>query len=138
MQANPKSKVITQCGKEFMGFPCWTPDSKFVAVEGKRGDDTQLFLIPAEGGPAIQLTHDHGQDWLRDVSPDGDKIVFAGQRNGIWNIWWVSRRDGKEKQITNFTSLNSYVRYPSWSPRGDQIVYESSQTTGNVWMMKLN
>jgi Tol biopolymer transport system component len=29
------------------------------------------------------------------------------------------------------------VRYPAWSPRGDQIVYEYSETTGNIWTMRV-
>jgi Tol biopolymer transport system component len=70
-------------------------------------------------------------------SPDGDKIVFAGLRNGIWKLWWVSRRDKTEKQITNYTKLNSYVRYPTWSPRGDQLAYEYTETTGNIYVMRM-
>jgi Tol biopolymer transport system component len=49
----------------------------------------------------------------------------------------VSRGNKTEKQITNYSKLNTFVRYPSWSPRGDQIVYEFAETTGNIWMMRM-
>jgi Tol biopolymer transport system component len=123
--------------KELMGFPCWSPDGKFIAFEMRRGDDTHVAIIPSEGGTPLQLTSEHGQSWVSDWSPDGDKIVFAGLRNSVWNIWWVSRRDETEKQITHYTKMNSYVRYPAWSPRGNQISYEYTETTGNVWVMRM-
>jgi len=123
--------------RELMGFPCWSPDSKFLAVEIKRGEDTHIGVMPlTENGIAqvTQLTFDKGQSWGNSWSPDGDKIVFAGQRNGIWNIWWVSKSTKVEKRLTNYSKQNTFVRYPAWSPRGDQVVYEMAETTGNIWL----
>jgi TolB protein len=120
-----------------MGWPCWSPDGKTLAIEIKRGDDTNIGIIPSSGGTPIQLTSDHGQSFPSDWSPDGDKIIFAGLREGVWNLWWVSRRDKTEKQITKYTNTNSYVRYPTWSSRGDQIAYEYSETSGNVYLMRM-
>ncbi len=123
--------------QEMMGFPCWSPDGRHLAFEMKRGDDTHIAVIPRGGGAPVQLTFERGQSWPSGWSPDGGKIAFAGLRDGVWNIWWVSR-DGKEqKQVTNYTKPNSYVRYPAWSPRGNQIVYEYAETTGNIWLMEL-
>jgi TolB protein len=95
-------------------------------------------IVPSGGGTPIQLTSDQGQSWPADWSPDGEKIAFAGLRNGVWNLYRVSRRDKTEKQITNYTKTKSSVRYPTWSSRGDQIVYEYTETTGNIWMMRMN
>jgi Tol biopolymer transport system component len=92
------------------------------------------MIVPSEGGMSEQLTFDKGQNWTYSFSPDGDKILFAGSRDGLWNVWWVSRATKKEQRLTNYTKLNSFVRYPAWSPRGDQIVYEYSETTGNIWV----
>lgn len=121
--------------QEMMGFPCWSPDGRYLAIEIKRGDDTHVAFMPSDGGPYTQLTFDHGQSWPGSWAPGGDKIAFAGLRDGVWNIWWVSRATKAQKRITDYKNLNVYVRYPAWSPRGDQIVYEYAETTGNIWMM---
>ena len=123
--------------KEMAGFPAWSPDGKWIAVELKRGDDTHIAVIPSSGGMPIQLTFDHGQSWLHSWSPDGDKIVFAGLRNRYWNVWWVSLSTKEERQLTNYEKLNAFVRYPAWSPLGNQIAYEYTETTGNIWLRQL-
>jgi Tol biopolymer transport system component/DNA-binding winged helix-turn-helix (wHTH) protein len=123
--------------KEFIGFPIWAPDGKSIVAEMRHSGSTQIVWIPSGGGTPIQLTNDPGESWPRDWSPDGDKIVFAGLRNGVWNIYWVSRRTRAEKQITHYAKPNAFVRYPGWSPRGDQIVFEFTETTGNIWLMRV-
>jgi TolB protein len=123
--------------KELAGFPCWSPDGKFLAYQMKRGDDAHVMIVPSDGGESEQLTFDRGRSWPYSWSPDGDKIVFAGERNGIWNVWWISRSTKQQKRLTNYTKLTAFVRYPAWSPLGDQIVYEYTETTGNIWLMEL-
>ena len=117
-----------------MAFPCWSPDAKFLALEMTHGDDTNISVVPSAGGTPAQLTHDRGLSWAYSWSPDGDKIAFAGCRNGVWNVYWVARSTGEQKQVTDYSKVNSYVRYPSWSPLGNRIVYEYAETTGNIWM----
>lgn len=123
--------------EEMMGFPCWSPDGRWMAVEMKRGTDTHIATVESDSGKVEQLTFEKGQSWPGDFSPDGERIVFAGERDGIWNIYQVSRRDRRVSRITDYAKPNTYVRYPSWSPRGDQIVYEYAETRGNVWMVTL-
>jgi Tol biopolymer transport system component len=123
--------------KELAGFSCWSPDGKFLAYQMKRGDDAYLMIMPSDGGESIPLTSGRGRSWPYDFSPDGDKIVFAGDRDGVWNVWWVSRSTKMQKQLTNYTKPNSFVRYPAWSPLGNQIAYEYAETSGNIWLMEL-
>lgn len=93
---------------EMMGFPTWSPDGRWLAVEMKRGDDGHLSVVPSDGsGAPEQLTFARGQSWPGGWSPDGDKIAFAGQRDGVWNIWWVSRRTKRQQQLTRYTAPNS-------------------------------
>ena len=122
--------------KEAAGFGTWSPDGKILAFQIKRGDDTHLAIMPSSGGDVEQLTAAPGQSFTHSWSPDGDKIAFAGFRNDVWNVWWLSRTSKLTKQVTNYTKLNAFVRYPTWSPLGDRIVYEYTETTGNIWLME--
>lgn len=127
-------RPITPAGMS-AGFPCWSPDGELLGVEEKDGDDTQVTLLPVSGGTPTRLTHEKGQSWPYSFSPDGEKVAFAGSRNDVWNVYWVSRK-GEERRLTAFTRLNGYVRYPALSPRGDQLVFEYAESTGNIWMLE--
>lgn len=121
----------------FMGFAQWSRDGKLLAVQMKRGEDSHICVMSSEGGPITQLTFDKGQCWHGGFSPDGDKIAFAGFRDGVWNLWWVSRSTKEQKKLTNYSKVNSFVRYPAWSPLGNQIAYEYVETTGNIWVAEI-
>ena len=95
-------------------------------------------LAAAEtGGEVIQLVSEPGLSWPNSWSADGDRIVFAGRRNGVWNLYWVSRSTKQQKQLTKYSKLNAFDRYPAWSPLGNQIIYEYNETNGNIWLMEL-
>lgn len=134
--ASRKLKQLT-FDKEMFAFPAWSPDGKFIAAEIQRGADNSIVILPSAGGPVTQLTPYRGQHWLHGWSPDGDKVLYAKQgEDFVWNIWSVSRSTKIEKQLTHYTKTNAFVRYPSMSPRGNQIVYEYTETTGNIWIVE--
>jgi TolB protein len=121
---------------EFMGYPAWSPDSRRLAVQMRRGDQTNVAVVLLAGGAVEQLTFDEGQSWAYSWSPDGGRVAFAGSRGGLWNIFAVDVATRTVRQLTRQERLDTYVRYPAWSPRGTQMVYEESLSTGNVWMLE--
>jgi TolB protein len=40
------------------GYPSWSPDGRFVAFDSDRAGSTDVWVVPAEGGPAVRIT-DH-------------------------------------------------------------------------------
>ena len=85
----------------------------------------------------VQLTFDKGDSWPFGWSPDGERIAFAGSRNGIWNVGWITRSDKLQKPLTRNTSAGVLMRFPAWSPLGNQIVYEQVELTSNVYVTDL-
>lgn len=100
-------------------------------------DFTHIGVVAKDGGTVEQLTNVRGQSWPHSWAPDNDRIVFAGQREGVWNLYTVSRRTHTEVRLTSFTSGTGYVRYPAWSPKGSRIVFERAIESGNIWTMTL-
>jgi Tol biopolymer transport system component/DNA-binding winged helix-turn-helix (wHTH) protein len=125
--------------RELAGFPVWSPDGKSLAYEVRRGDDTYIFLTrpDATGSQPVQLTTAAGDSWPHSWSPDGARIAFAGRRDGVWNIWWISADGKHEKQLTSYHDLHHFVRYPDWSPSGNAIAYEYAENRSNIWMLEL-
>ena len=83
-----------------------------------------LFIVPAAGGEAKQVTSGiwdvTGFDW----SPDGQKLVVAGNAEPnadlqrALNLYIVDLAGNRAKLVGGF-----YLGAPTWSPRGDLIAF---------------
>jgi TolB protein len=117
-------------------FPAISPEGKSVAY---CSDHNGIFEIYAKaltfGAKEIQLTNDNQQNFEPARSPDGERIAFYSKQRG--GIWIIHATGGDAKQLTYYKKLNSFVRYPSWSSLGNQVAYENSETTGNIWVTDL-
>ena len=122
---------------EAVSYPMWSPDGKSLVVEVKRGDDTHMGVVSRDGGEIEMLVTERGQSWPYSWAPDNDRIAFAGARDGVWNIYTVSRKTREVRQLTEFNSVEGYVRYPSWSPVRPRVVFERAEQRGSLWSMTL-
>jgi eukaryotic-like serine/threonine-protein kinase len=100
-----------------------TPDGRVVYVT-KTGDNTDIWIMNADGTGQKQLTsNDDFENGVR-VSPDGRYIFFASTPSGgIPHIWRMDTDGGNLKQLTQgefadygpFCSLdNQWVVFSSW------------------------
>lgn len=123
--------------REMLAFPCFSADGRTLAVEVKRGDDVQVVVLPFEGGTPVQLTSERGLSWPHSFSPDGDRVAFSGLRDGVWNLYWVSRGTRVQQALTRYTGPEQFVRYPSWAPDGKEIVFEKGVSRGRIYVADL-
>ncbi len=129
-------RAITPANRN-VGFPLWSPDGRWVAAQERLKGRSTLVVVPSAGGEIKTLAREFTQYFAFDWSMEGDRILFAGLRDSAWNIYWASFPDGKVQQITHFTMQSGFVRYPSWSPKGDWIVFEHNDLRSNIYVADL-
>lgn len=57
--------------------PAWSPDGKTLAFLSSRDGNSQVYLLPMDGGEARELTHLSGGADIVKFSPDGKTIAFT-------------------------------------------------------------
>ena len=95
-------------------------------------------VVSKNGGAVDQLTNATGLSAPESWSPDGELIAFGSQRDGVWNVWTVSRHTRVSRQLTHFTAPSDYVSYPSWSPGGHRIAFAREINRGSVWTVQVH
>ncbi|MCA1757047.1 MAG: PDZ domain-containing protein [Bacteroidales bacterium] len=62
--------------------PHFSPDGEWIAFTGQYDGNSDVYLIPAEGGEPVRLTYHPGADIVQGWMPGNDRIVFQSGRNG--------------------------------------------------------
>ncbi|MCG6190822.1 S41 family peptidase [Maribellus maritimus] len=70
-------RLTTNEGEE--SFPHFSPDEKWIAFTGEYGGNTDVYVIPAEGGSPQRLTWHPGGDYVQGWTPEGE-VVFRSSR----------------------------------------------------------
>ncbi|HUQ95188.1 MAG TPA: winged helix-turn-helix domain-containing protein [Bryobacteraceae bacterium] len=117
-----------------ISYPCWSADGKWIAAESRQGADSHLVVLSAKGGAVRQLTNRPGHAWVFSWSPDGREIAVAGFWDAVWNVYAVNFETGDARKLTENKLFRTFMRYPSWSPKGDPIVFERNETKGNIFL----
>ncbi|ALV47143.1 biopolymer transporter Tol [Arthrobacter alpinus] len=87
---------------------------------------TNVFTVPAAGGPDSQLTNDNFPDDGAEFSPDGEWIYFNSERGssepGHAQLFRMPAAGGTPQQLTFDERVNWF---PHPSPDGNRIAYVS-------------
>jgi len=110
------------------------PDGKQIVFD-MLGD---LYIMPISGGEARQLTSGPAYDIQPRFSPDGKRIAFTSDRDGIDNLWIMDSDGSNARQITK--EKERQVNNPVWTPDGMYLVgrkhYRNTRSlgAGEMWM----
>lgn len=146
---NLKTKGLQQVTNDLFTDidPKWSRDGKLIYFSSDRGSYTDLNNIPVDfdmidydykdkdlyvynvdNNTLSRFTEDkHANESSVVTSPDGKKVLYVSDRNGIDNIWLRDLETGEERPITN--SLDP-VSQLSLSADGKRLAFSSLNKGG--------
>ncbi len=99
-----------------------SPDGTTIVFE-LLGD---LYTVPIVGGMATPVTRGMAFDTQPRYSPDGTRILFASDRSGGENLWYIDLTMRDTVQITK-GDASMYIS-PAWTPDGQYVVASKGET----------
>ena len=108
--------------------PAPSPDGKWIAFTSDRcgHGSTQVYLMPAEGGEARQLSHepDSARAGTPTWAPDGKSLLFISTRGHRYNVYSIPFDGGEPRKLTHGPGSH---RFASYSSDGKKIVFYSNR-----------
>lgn len=109
--------------------PAWTADgSQILYDRGLFTETVSIRIVNADGTNDRALDVGPGDNFAPETAPHGDRIVFASDRTGIFDLYTTSLNGGPVRQIT---SDSGFDFDPRWSPTGNDIAFLRDNGTGD-------
>jgi TolB protein len=111
--------------------PAWSPDGERIAFASGREGELRVFVMAPDGSGVRRVTEIWGEypAW----SPDGERIVFASYVGGTgptgdpdYDLYVIDADGGGLRHLTDGPANDMY---PTWSPDGVRIAFESTRDT---------
>lgn len=111
-------------------------DGRMLGISNHSAEDkgaSIVYTVPTSGGTPTRVTAT-GPSYLHGWSPDGQWLVFTGQRNSDFDVYKVRRAGGEEIRLTTAPGLDDG---PEFTPDGAWIYFNSARTGRmQIWRMR--
>jgi len=118
--------------------PQLSRDGRFVAMRTNLNGNTDITLLEI-GGTTIPFTFDPKIDICAVWSPDGSRIVFSSNRNGVYSIYSKLTK-GAPGSETLLLETGRPIIPNDWSLDGRFILFAQEEKLGNfdIWVLPLD
>lgn len=133
--AGGKPKRLTLDNRPIQGPFAWTQDSREIIFSSARGGLSSLWRIPADGGTPRRVEGVGTRATSPAVARIGDRLAYSSEALKV-DLWKIRLTDARHAVGPAQLILPSagFIGLASFSPDGQRLAFESSQTGYNeIW-----
>jgi TolB protein len=116
-------------------FPSFDRSTRYVLYLSYKSMSPALYLADLNERRETRIDSPHGLVIGGTLSPDGEQIVAAIERDGVTNLYLLTRDGAEIRQLTDTSGINVS---PAISPDGESLAYTSDRSgTPQIYIMSL-
>ena len=124
--------------------PCFGPDGRMLAFTAEYDGNSDVYVMPIDGGLPARLTFHPDPDHALTWTPDGRQVLFRSQRTnplGRWELWRVNSRGGMpiryefgECSMASLSSTGRQIAFTRWSNENWTWKRYRGGTAPEIWI----
>ncbi|MGD2088261.1 MAG: S41 family peptidase [Candidatus Aminicenantes bacterium] len=105
-------RLTAMAGEE--KYPRFSPDGQWIAFSGSQDGNSNVYVMPVNGGEIKQLTFHDASDRVDSWSWDSNYIYFTSRRYNFFTEFKVNRQGRTPQRLFNtyFNTIHGLVEHP--------------------------
>jgi Tol biopolymer transport system component len=120
-------------------YASMSPDQRRIAVQRATDGNTDIWIVDLDRGTSVRFTHELEPDIAPVWSPSGDRIVYASQRDGVFQLFAKPLNGGPPVQLLNTPHAKQATH---WSHDGHVVLFREITLTpsfdANIGMLPMD
>ena len=124
--------------------PRFSPDMRWISFIASNAGRSTVYIMPARGGPWIQLTDSRFQNDKLRWAPDSRAVYFVSNRSAFLNVWKrqidaAGQPVGPLTQVTHFNStkrmIPSSLAGMEFAITSDRFFLPLTEASSRIWLL---
>jgi Tol biopolymer transport system component len=120
-------------------YASMSPDQRRIAVQRATDGNTDIWIVDLDRGTSVRFTHELEPDIAPVWSPSGDRIVYASQRDGVFQLFAKPLTGGPPVLLLNTPHAKQATH---WSSDGHVVLFREITVTptfdANIGMLPMD